>query len=918
MATPPSVPRPFSNFASQFEALTGNPPYPWQEKLFALFCAGTIPPNINLPTGAGKTSIISIWLLALAQQAAENLQSITLPRRLVWVVNRRVVVDQSTDEAEEIRKNLADKERPFALDQVCESLRKLSLKGEKAELIAVSTLRGEKEDNREWSDDPSRPAIIVGTVDMIGSRLLFSGYGDGKYWRAQHAGLLGHDTLVVNDESHLTPAFATLLSSIEDHQKPSGIKPFRTIRLSATHPSSKCWPNSLEEDQKNKHFRAIFEASKRVQIRDAGKQFSTLLDLASEAGAARTVIFVQQPDKVKDTSEKLAKRVGQEAAGRILTLTGTMRGIERDQMVESPVFKAFTKPERPSESYWLIATSAGEVGINISADRLITDLDTLDHLLQRFGRLNRFGETHGEAYVLVSNTEEKDSRKKEALAFLHSLNLCGEEAYDISPAALFGRELPADACSEPPLQAEIQDWLIDVWSHTSLGAHPARPQVEPWLHGKQDKIAETYIAWRTDVQELASSQFNNDQREEALDKYRLLAHEQLREPTTRLLEKLEELANKQPGDADILRRKPDGSVDVLKLSRFANLNSDADRRRAIEAIAYYQIVFPPGCGKLKSGMFSPDWVTNEEEVPGCASNQADSFTNCDVSGFQLTRKGGHLEYDEMRSAFCATQGEDGQWSLLRLGGIPGKTYQPENLRNLDLLELRNFAAAHGWRFLLKLETEPIEGNPDSKPSALLYFGRVREKSALVVLFVKQHLKDVGARARALAERAALSHDLVIALEKAGQLHDLGKEESIWQKVSGNLKSDGTYVKGTSVAKPVKVMRGRDLGGFRHELASLRYVEKELADLTIPPELHDLVLHLVAAHHGHARPCFESKAYDRNHLKDSARIALDSAQRFARLQEKYGAWGLAYLESILRAADVIASDESNAEEQPTNA
>jgi CRISPR-associated endonuclease/helicase Cas3 len=94
-----------------------------------------------------------------------------------------------------------------------------------------------------------------------------------------------------------------------------------------------------------------------------------------------------------------------------------MRGIEHDRIVESPVFRAFAKPERPSESFWLVATTAGEVGINISADRLITDLDTLDHLLQRFGRLNRFGETNGIAHVLVSDADKKDERKKLALDF---------------------------------------------------------------------------------------------------------------------------------------------------------------------------------------------------------------------------------------------------------------------------------------------------------------------------------------------------------------------------------------------------------------------------------------------------------------------------------------------------------------------
>jgi hypothetical protein len=41
---------------------------------------------------------------------------------------------------------------------------------------------------------------------MIGSRLLFSGYGAGtSYRRAQGTGLIGYNSLIVHDEAHLSP-----------------------------------------------------------------------------------------------------------------------------------------------------------------------------------------------------------------------------------------------------------------------------------------------------------------------------------------------------------------------------------------------------------------------------------------------------------------------------------------------------------------------------------------------------------------------------------------------------------------------------------------------------------------------------------------------------------------------------------------
>ena len=188
-------------FEEQFEQLMGVVPFRWQRRLYQQFLDGELPAAIDLPTGLGKTAVMAVWYLALKAGAP-------LPRRLAYVVDRRAVVDQATTIADAIKQAADDS------------------------ALQVSTLRGQHVDNRDWQNDPASPAIIVGTVDMIGSRLLFSGYGVSPKMRPYHAGLLGTDTLVVLDEAHLVPPFEKLLESIESRHP---TKPMHPIHRHSIH-----------------------------------------------------------------------------------------------------------------------------------------------------------------------------------------------------------------------------------------------------------------------------------------------------------------------------------------------------------------------------------------------------------------------------------------------------------------------------------------------------------------------------------------------------------------------------------------------------------------------------------------------------------------------------------------------------------
>ena len=166
--------------------------------------------------------------------------------------------------------------------------------------------------------------------------------------------------------------------------------------------------------------------------------------------------------------------------------------------------------------------------------------------------------------------------------------------------------------------------------------------------------------------------------------------------------------------------------------------------------------------------------------------------------------------------------------------------------------------------------------------------------------IDAHCAEVAAAARRIGAALGLPEHLVDALESAGRWHDRGKSRAVWQRAAG--ASPG----GPALAKsPRGRLRPEWLGGYRHEFGSLVDAERILG----PDVPHrDLVLHLVAAHHGWARPGFPDRAqWDPDApSRVNERCARRAARRFARLQARHGPWRLAWLEALLKAADAHVS------------
>ncbi len=834
-----------NKFAASFQRLTDNVPFPWQVDLHSRLCSGSIPRACVIPTGLGKTSVIAIWFLA-------RLENPRLPRRLVYVVNRRTVVDQTTDEVTKLRSRLPE----------------IGINVDDADYLAISTLRGQFADNREWSADPSRPAVICGTVDMIGSRLLFSGYGVGFKGKPLHAGFLGQDVLLVHDEAHLEEPFQRLATGVEDVQERfqgERVAPrLQVMALTATPRGAKEPLRITNADRRAAEER--LNAAKRLELVSVEKEADVIGELVEHAYALDSrdravLVFVRTIDGVKKIVDGLKKK--KVPAGRIAQLTGTIRGKERDELVRTPIFKRFLpQPEYTiAGSVYLICTSAGEVGVNISADDLVCDLSPFDSMAQRFGRVNRFGKRKGPDASTVTvvhprEFDKKDSlreRREKTLKLLGSLTSVSPNALDALP-----QEEREEAFTPTPECLPLTDILIDAWSLTSIRTKmPGRPPVEPYLHGIAEyQDPETWVAWREEVGKIAEDMFEDQPPRDLIEAYELKPHELLKDSSKRVFEELRALAQRF-GDRPIWLMDESGDVDARHTLRTLTARDDAP-------IRYRTVLLPHDVGGLDShGMLDGTaQLRNDRESP----------INNDVAD---------------------------------------QVFGPDGLLLRVRVDDRNDPRAKGMRLVRTIRWPAIEDSEDAdaEPRVWYWFERpaTRENSrhALHPVTLDVHIGDVERKLDKILGWLSLDETLKKALRLVARWHDLGKRRERWQASVGRPDD----LRATWFAKSGRDWVSRRETSYRHEFGSLLDVMRLGTEFqTLDASAQDIVLHVIACHHGMARPHFNlDQTLDDDHPAEATDVmSIETARRFARLQRRFGHWGLAYLESIFRAADWHAS------------
>jgi CRISPR-associated endonuclease/helicase Cas3 len=892
-------------FCRAFAALTDVTPLRWQERLYQEMLKGDLPSVCDLPTGLGKTMVIPIWMIALAKQPREGADK-SLPRRLIYIVNRRTVVDQATSVVEQIRQRLLDPEghglsaHKEALRALAEALKGLASTGDP--LLAVSTLRGELADNEEWKGDPARAAVIIGTVDMIGSKLLFSGYGDGRYWRAQHAGLLGQDSLIVHDEAHLTPAFSDLLHGLAAVQRQSReLRPVHVMELSATPrggagPVLKLEPEDEDDQVTGKVVKDRLDATKslclhhvkpREKRTDGAKErVEKLVELSLQHrdAKAKVLVYVRSPEKAQEVVDLLRRRSGRGANGCTALLTGTIRGHERDRLVrEHPVYRAFLDPNVSIErTVYLVSTSSGEVGIDIDADHMVCDLTTLDSMIQRLGRVNRRGGQGRKARVdVVIQTEEPDEEDtlseveeavRETRAILELWEAQSNGATDVSPRRLrallagLDEQCREKAFTPSPVVPPLTDILLDAWSLTSITEQmPGRPEVASYLHGLEKEIPETLVVWRKEVAFLDETKVDRDTLSDWFQACRIEARERLRDRTDQVKQTLEALLKEhRKTEKDEGRDFPVVVLYERGEARWSSLSQITDKGFDL---ASRTVVLPVEAGGLN-------------EHGGLAAKEVQEFIDV---GEEMTPDA----TGQRRQRWLEVHDEEGLRYERLLTGEEAKTL-PQGLKERERIALEQAPedTHRGGRYLL-LMTEPGQSALD------------HPETAKTLQPLEFHLNLTVECMRRITAALGLEKTIEEALAIAAEGHDRGKNRLVWQRYACN--SDLA----TPLAKSTRYLDGRFLGGYRHEFGSLL---DGAADEKIRrhPEA-DLILHLIAAHHGWARPHFERNARDNTHTTAAnEEAAAEAMRRFARLQQRFGRWGLAWLESLVRCADITAS------------
>jgi CRISPR-associated endonuclease/helicase Cas3 len=1004
-------PRQFEEFYCQVHGCEDV--FPWQQMLVERVVELGWPECIELPTASGKTAGIDIAAFALACQADRPVHRRSTGRRIFYVVDRRILVDAAFARAERLAHVLAKAEKGV-VRQVADHLRSLH---PGTQPLAVARIRGGVARDDGWVRSPAAPTVITGTVDQVGSRLLFRAYGAGDLVAPIHAGLVANDSLLFIDEAHCAIPFFQTAKAVERYRGPEWAKdpivsPFNVVVMSATPPpeATTVFPESSERAVALKHPLLVrrIDSAKPAELVIARKPETPkrgapglrsaplttdnlVLDACDRAlrlaadGAQRIAIMVNRVGTARAIHAQFRSELSRADApldAELVLMTGRMRPLDRDALVAEWEPKLLARQESPplDRPVVVVTTQCLEVGADFSFDALVTECASLDALRQRFGRLDRFGMLPTpKAAVLIRSGQVMSEEKLTQLgadaeaddpvygnALARTWNWLGQHAvsggpdgrreFDFGIAAVDRLLSGTDRWTTvTPLLAPSSDAPVMLPAHVdSLSQTAPRPRPDPdvalFLHGRGRGVPDVHVVLRADLghTEEAWPETVTLCPPSSLEAFPVPIHvfrNWLAEASPRLesVSDLESAAspsyepNQGVRRALIWRGRDDSRVssdpseirpydvlvvpaDVADVEVLGDVPRGAHDSRVLDLgdVAFLKGRARPML-RLHGGVLMP-WARHpavqqlllwaEEE------GRADDDSGLEALLSDLAEAAAPVQLDD---------GSDAQ---------PPPEWMRQSARALS-------------------HHREIVGHPCGKGYVLTSQRRIRshgiEKDGFAdaddltsegpPVSLEDHLKATAAVAREFA-RNCLPPPHVDAVVRAAELHDLGKADWRFQVMlhGGNeleaLRRGALLAKSSGIARsPSARRRARDLSGlphgFRHEVVSVQIAESfpELLAGADP----ELVLHLVASHHGHGRPfapivpdvdppdlsvasrglAMRLNRGQRLNLVPAHRIDSGIAERFWCLTHRYGWWGLAYLEATARLADWDASERHEA-------
>ena len=353
-----------------------------------------MPNLVRVPTGLGKTAMAVLgwlWRLRFAEDAVQQ----ATPRRLVYCLPMRVLVEQTRDSVKGRLGNLG-----------------------LADQVQVYVLMG-GEESEDWDLHPEKPAILIGTQDMLLSRALNRGYGMSRYRWPMHFGLLNNDCLWIFDEVQLMDVGVATSAQLEGFRASMGaFGPTRSIWMSATLDES--WLKTVdfpkeqlgrrleldEQDHQNRHVNRLWTAPKPLSNSNA--VMGDVAGYAQEIAEAhrpgtKTLAVFNTVKRAVDVFKRLQRSAERTGLPQVVLIHSRFRSDDRERHL-----RAFLE----SRDIIAVTTQVVEAGVDVSATTLLTELAPWASLVQRFGRCNRRGGDQEAKVIWFDHPGKMDEKSK--------------------------------------------------------------------------------------------------------------------------------------------------------------------------------------------------------------------------------------------------------------------------------------------------------------------------------------------------------------------------------------------------------------------------------------------------------------------------------------------------------------------------